>query len=288
MRAGRHCRWRSPARRSAGARAFIGHEPWWRRWSGCCSSCWCAIRRPAPRRQRGLETARGAGGAAAGAARRRGLLRVLALFMVAYAAFATVQVLWAGPYLHDVYDLGPVERGNVLLGMAVCADARRAGGRAARPRLQHAQVGGWSRRRCRWHRWHALCHACRCRCRGSGVPAGAERRRRPTAASCSRTSAATSPTIWPGAGATTGNMAQLIGLDRAADADGLHSAVVSACRTAAIRRSPTSAIFATLAIALAMRARGLSDLQGRQAARSCISALTSRIGFQLSLHCSDA
>ncbi len=46
------------------------------------------------------------------------LLRVLALFMVAYAAFATVQVLWAGPYLNDVHGLGPIERGNVLLGMA--------------------------------------------------------------------------------------------------------------------------------------------------------------------------
>ena len=46
------------------------------------------------------------------------LLRVLALFMVAYAAFATVQVLWAGPYLNDVHGLGPLERGNVLLGMA--------------------------------------------------------------------------------------------------------------------------------------------------------------------------
>jgi MFS family permease len=49
-----------------------------------------------------------------------GLLRVLALFAVAYAAFATVLVLWAGPYLHDVYGLGPIQRGYVLLAMAAC------------------------------------------------------------------------------------------------------------------------------------------------------------------------
>lgn len=48
-----------------------------------------------------------------------GLLRVLSLFLVAYAAFATVAVLWAGPYLHDVHGLDAIARGNVLLGMAV-------------------------------------------------------------------------------------------------------------------------------------------------------------------------
>ena len=46
------------------------------------------------------------------------LLRVLSLFMVAYATFASVQVLWAGPYLNDVYGLGPLDRGSVLLAMA--------------------------------------------------------------------------------------------------------------------------------------------------------------------------
>jgi MFS family permease len=48
-----------------------------------------------------------------------GLLRVLALFLVAYAAFATVMLLWAGPYLHDVHGLDAIGRGNVLLAMAL-------------------------------------------------------------------------------------------------------------------------------------------------------------------------
>lgn len=48
-----------------------------------------------------------------------GLLRVLALFLVAYAAFATVMLLWAGPYLNDVHGLDAIDRGKVLLGMAV-------------------------------------------------------------------------------------------------------------------------------------------------------------------------
>jgi MFS family permease len=48
-----------------------------------------------------------------------GLLRVLALFLVAYAAFAAVMLVWAGPYLHDVHGLDPLGRGQVLFGMAV-------------------------------------------------------------------------------------------------------------------------------------------------------------------------
>jgi predicted MFS family arabinose efflux permease len=48
-----------------------------------------------------------------------GLVQVFCLYMVAFASLVTVQVVWAGPYLHDVYGLGPVERGNVLIGMAL-------------------------------------------------------------------------------------------------------------------------------------------------------------------------
>lgn len=48
-----------------------------------------------------------------------GLLRVLALFLVAYTAFASVMLLWAGPYLNDVHGLDAIGRGQVLFGMAL-------------------------------------------------------------------------------------------------------------------------------------------------------------------------
>ena len=48
-----------------------------------------------------------------------GLLRVLALFLVAYAAFAAVMLVWAGPYLNDVHGLDALDRGKVLFGMAL-------------------------------------------------------------------------------------------------------------------------------------------------------------------------
>jgi len=52
-----------------------------------------------------------------------GLVQVFCLYMVAFASLVTVQVVWAGPYLHDVYNLDTVERGNVLLGMALVQTA---------------------------------------------------------------------------------------------------------------------------------------------------------------------
>jgi predicted MFS family arabinose efflux permease len=48
-----------------------------------------------------------------------GLGRLLVMFMVGYAALVTMQVLWSGPYLHDVHGLDTLHRGHVLLGMAV-------------------------------------------------------------------------------------------------------------------------------------------------------------------------
>jgi MFS family permease len=48
-----------------------------------------------------------------------GLMPILAMHFVAYAAGLTVFGVWAGPYLHDVFGLDPVARGNVLLAMAV-------------------------------------------------------------------------------------------------------------------------------------------------------------------------
>lgn len=47
-----------------------------------------------------------------------GLMRVMALQLVAYAVIATMLGLWAGPYLHDVHGLGTIERGNILIAMA--------------------------------------------------------------------------------------------------------------------------------------------------------------------------
>lgn len=48
-----------------------------------------------------------------------GLFRVLGLQTVAYAVMAAIMGLWAGPYLHDVHGLDAVARGNVLIAMAL-------------------------------------------------------------------------------------------------------------------------------------------------------------------------
>jgi MFS family permease len=74
----------------------------------------------------GLPSAAPEGGGAVGTfaglrhvLRTPGLSRVLCMFMAAYASLITVQVLWTGPYLHDVHGLDTLERGHVLLAMAV-------------------------------------------------------------------------------------------------------------------------------------------------------------------------
>jgi MFS family permease len=52
-----------------------------------------------------------------------GIIQVFCLYMVAFASLVTVHVVWAGPYLHDVYGLDTIQRGNVLLGMALVQTA---------------------------------------------------------------------------------------------------------------------------------------------------------------------
>src|SRR5581483_9833851 len=52
-----------------------------------------------------------------------GTLQVLALYMVTFASMTTVLVVWAGPYLHDGYLLATIERGNVIIGMALAQTA---------------------------------------------------------------------------------------------------------------------------------------------------------------------
>jgi predicted MFS family arabinose efflux permease len=52
-------------------------------------------------------------------ARIPGLPSILPIVAVGYASVITVLGLWGGPYLHDVYGLDGVARGNVLSAMAV-------------------------------------------------------------------------------------------------------------------------------------------------------------------------
>jgi len=51
--------------------------------------------------------------------RTPGLAPILAIHSMAYAVFATVLGLWAGPYLHDVYGLDASSRGQVMAAMTV-------------------------------------------------------------------------------------------------------------------------------------------------------------------------
>lgn len=51
--------------------------------------------------------------------RTPGLLPVLAMHSVGYAAMATVLAVWAGPWLAEAYGLAPGPRGMVLLGMGL-------------------------------------------------------------------------------------------------------------------------------------------------------------------------
>jgi MFS family permease len=48
-----------------------------------------------------------------------GMLKLFALFGVAYPTMVTITGLWAGPYLKDVHGLEPVARGQVLAAMAI-------------------------------------------------------------------------------------------------------------------------------------------------------------------------
>ena len=51
--------------------------------------------------------------------RTPGLLPVLAMHLVGYAAMATVIAVWAGPYLSEVHGLAPGPRGTVLFAMGL-------------------------------------------------------------------------------------------------------------------------------------------------------------------------
>ena len=79
------------------------------------------VRDDPPGYVRAVHRAQGAREALAGFVqilRLRGIMPVLGLQTVAYAVMAGVMGLWAGPYLHDVHGLDVVARGNVLIAMA--------------------------------------------------------------------------------------------------------------------------------------------------------------------------
>ncbi|MBL6457099.1 MFS transporter [Belnapia sp. T6] len=72
-----------------------------------------------PRPQRPAETLAGALRGQLTVWRTPGLLPVLAMHLVGYAAMATVLAVWAGPYLSEVHGLAPGPRGLVLGAMGV-------------------------------------------------------------------------------------------------------------------------------------------------------------------------
>ena len=201
-------------------------------WSPCWSAtCSCMLVRddppgaPPPAQEPG-DNGRRAGGPAPGAVARPGCVQVLCLFMVAFAAFVTVQVLWAGPYLHDVYGLDAVERGNVLLGMAL---VQTLGGLVVGPLDRLFNTRKWVAVGSASLALTALIALAPCRFAGRGrrLPAAAERRRRPTAACCFAQIRSQFPDHLAGRSATIGNMAPLFGASAAADAHRLHPAAVS-------------------------------------------------------------
>jgi len=51
--------------------------------------------------------------------RDRRIFGVLAIGFVVYSSTIAIRGLWAGPYLADVYHLGPLDRGNVLVAMSL-------------------------------------------------------------------------------------------------------------------------------------------------------------------------
>ena len=52
-----------------------------------------------------------------------GLLKIMGLQATAYAVMASIMGLWCGPYLHDVHGLDALARGNVLIAMALAQTA---------------------------------------------------------------------------------------------------------------------------------------------------------------------
>lgn len=63
----------------------------------------------------------------------RELWSLLPFVLVCSGVIMAVRALWGGPYLSDVFGLGPVDRGNVLVGMVLAASAMsHAAGRLER------------------------------------------------------------------------------------------------------------------------------------------------------------